>query len=142
MKKISLLSLLLTLLLLSCSGTGNNAEKNLKTLSAEDFKIELEKMSGDPQTVLLDIRTLPEYKSGALQNAELLDFYSDTFAQQLNALDKNKTYFIYCRSGNRSGQTMKMMEKAGFKRVYELGGGINSWLAKGYNTITVNKVTR
>ena len=74
MKKISLLSLLLTLLLLSCSGTGNNAEKNLKTLSAEDFKIELEKMSGDPQTVLLDIRTLPEYKSGALQNAELLDF--------------------------------------------------------------------
>lgn len=75
-----------------------------------------------PGVVLLDVRTPAEFAAGHLQGARNLDFRSAGFRQQIDQLDKRKTYVLYCASGNRSGQTTVLMEETGFKRVVNAGG--------------------
>ncbi len=96
-------------------------------LSAKDFAQKIEEYKNDPNTIILDVRTQDEFNQGHIEGAQNLDFYSPLFANELNSLDKNKRYFIYCRSGNRSGQTMQLMKQLGFKEVYNLQYGIKDW---------------
>lgn len=81
--------------------------------------------------VVLDVRTPEEFAEGRIAGAENIDFYANDFAIQLDSLDKEQPYFVYCRSGNRSAQTIETMRSLGFTEVYELEGGILSWLAAG-----------
>lgn len=87
--------------------------------------------AGNRNFVILDIRTPGEYRDGHIQNAVLLDFHSPSFRDNLAALDRNRTYFMYCRSGNRSGRALDMMGELGFMKVFELRGGIKAWLSSG-----------
>lgn len=84
-------------------------------------------LSEDTNNKLLDIRTAEEFMAGHLKHATNIDYYASDFQNQLGKLDKSQTYLIYCRSGNRSSTAVQMMKTLGFKRVYELEGGINSW---------------
>lgn len=76
--------------------------------------------------VLLDVRTPAEFASGHLTGARNIDFYNPAFVSELRKLDKNASYFVYCRSGSRSGQTLTLMKKEGFAKVTDLTGGIAS----------------
>ena len=89
-------------------------------------------LQDDPEFVLLDIRTTPEIDAGHLSGAVALDFYSDTYRDDLAALDRDLIYLIYCRTGNRTGQTYQIMEGLGFEQVYDMGGGITQLIAAGY----------
>lgn len=82
---------------------------------------------GAPNTVLLDVRTPAETAGGVITGALELDFRSADFAAEVAALDKDKTYLVYCASGGRSGKTCEMMEAAGFKNVVNLKGGYRAW---------------
>lgn len=77
--------------------------------------------------VLLDVRTPEEYDEGHLQDAVLIDFYEADFKDNLSALDRDLKYFVYCRSGNRSGQTIELMQEMSFSAVVGLEGGIGAW---------------
>jgi rhodanese-related sulfurtransferase len=57
----------------------------------------------------------------------MLDFYAPDFADRLAQLDPDVPYLIYCRSGNRSGQTLALMEDLGFTDVADVDGGILAW---------------
>lgn len=85
--------------------------------------------------VILDVRTPEEYANEHIAESVLLDFYADDFEDELDKLDKSKTYLVYCRSGNRSSKTMPVMEDLGFIEIYDMGGGINQWKAEGYPTV-------
>jgi phage shock protein E len=74
-----------------------------------------------PDTVVLDVRTPEEFASGHLEGAELLDLSGGEFAAALPSLDPQAEYVVYCRSGNRSGQAVALMEEAGFESVTDLG---------------------
>lgn len=77
---------------------------------------------------ILDVRTPAEFSAGHIANAINLDFYDTSqFSSSLDKLDKNRTYLIYCRSGNRSAQAMKLMKEKGFTSIFNLSGGIQSW---------------
>ncbi len=79
--------------------------------------------------VLLDVRTPDEYKAGHMAGSENINFYDADFAQKIAAKDKAKTYFVYCRSGGRSGKTAAMMKEAGFTKVYDMAGGMGAYEA-------------
>ena len=113
----------------------NNEAVNFKNLSAQDFKNLWEENKNNTNFVLLDVRTKDEFDAGHIDGAIQLDFYSPIFAQKLNELDKNKNYLIYCRSGNRSGQTLQLMKQLGFKNVYNLQYGIKSWAQAGFDLV-------
>ena len=63
----------------------------------------------------------------------------EAFKAGLAKLDKNKAYGVYCRSGHRSGNAMKMMHDMGFKEVYNLAGGMKGWLKAGYPSKVIPK---
>jgi rhodanese-related sulfurtransferase len=99
--------------------------KNYENLSGREFK---EKFLATPGAVLIDVRTPGEFRSGSIKGARNIDIMSATFASTINTLDKDKTYFMFCRTGNRSGQACTFMAKQGFK-VYNLAGTPNDWPA-------------
>lgn len=72
-------------------------------------------------TVVLDVRTADEYAGGHLKDAQLLDFNAGEVAAAIPTLDPEAEYVVYCRSGNRAGQAIKLMEQAGFTNVTNLG---------------------
>ncbi len=73
--------------------------------------------------VIIDVRTQGEYDAGHLADADFqFDFRSGEFESKLDSLDKSKTYYLYCRSGNRSGQSAKIMKDRGFENVHNIGG--------------------
>jgi rhodanese-related sulfurtransferase len=73
---------------------------------------------------VIDVRTPEEFAEGHIEGAQLIDFYSDTFAQEIAALDPDEEYLVYCRSGNRSGQTIAFMQQQGIDQVWDLQGGV------------------
>ncbi len=89
----------------------------------------------NPDFVIIDVRTPEEFSAEHIENASNIDFYSATFRDELDNLDKNKTYLIYCRSGGRSGSALDIMAELNFKEVYNILGGINQWKAEGLPTI-------
>lgn len=82
------------------------------------------------QAVLLDVRTPAEYEAGHLAGALLLNFKDPSFVQRLEKLPKDRPYFVYCRSGNRSHKAVAAMQAAGFRHIVELKGGILAWNAE------------
>ncbi len=85
--------------------------------------------------VILDVRTPEEFAEGHLEGAILIDFYEDNFADELAQLDPEVPYLLYCRSGNRSGQTAEMMGELGFNDVADVDGGILAWNEEGLPTV-------
>ena len=86
---------------------------------------------GPEDLVVLDVRTPEEFAEGHIDGAVQLDFYRPDFAEQLAQLDPSVPYVVYCRSGNRSGQTVPMMQDLGFTSVADVNGGILSWQGSG-----------
>ena len=86
--------------------------------------------------ITLDVRTPGEFMSGFIKGAKNIDFQSGNFETEIAALDKNVTYAVYCRSGNRSGQAVKVMHDAGFHNVYNLNGGVIDWSNAGMPLVT------
>jgi len=119
----------------SSKGADMTADKGaahtLKNISAQEANDMIQQRKADPNFVILDIRTPQEFAQGRIEGAINLDFYASNFKESLNALDKNKTYMMYCRSGNRSGKALGMMEGQNFTDVYNMTGGIGAWAQKG-----------
>ena len=78
---------------------------------------------------LIDVRTAGEYAAGHLANAKLIPVQE--FAQRLAEIDKNKPVLLYCRSGHRSGNALKILQDNGYKDAKHVEGGINAWQAAG-----------
>lgn len=86
----------------------------------------------DEDVVVLDIRTPPEVEQARIAEDVLhLDFHAPEFPQQLSELDRSRTYLMYCRSGQRSGNARAMMEDLGFQDVVDVRGGLIAWVDAG-----------
>ena len=107
----------------------SNREKNEKANAVENVDAEnFEKMiKEDENCVLLDVRTPMENKLLRIPNSLLIDIASPFFIPELDKLDRNKNYYLYCRSGNRSFQAGNQMLKMGFNNVWHLQPGIIGW---------------
>lgn len=124
----TLLGVLSALALLPTACGGSAAVAEGVVLVAPDRAAEV---AEEPGVVVLDVRTPEEYGEGHLGGALNLDFYAAGFGERLGELDRDATYVLYCRSGNRSATTAEMMRDLGFASVYEVDGGILAWLGAG-----------
>ena len=106
-------------LFLSCKGQETNT---IKKITAQELDVALiEKVQ------LIDVRTPAEFREGHIENATNIDVTGADFETKIQALDKSKPVYVYCRSGHRSNIASKKMEEAGFKQIYDLKGGIKAW---------------
>ena len=99
-----------------------------RTVAPRVFQYEFQ-LATNP--VLLDVRRPHEFAAGKIEGARLLDYYAADFKEKLAALPRNGIHFIYCRSGGRSGDVLKMMEQMGFAKIFNLAGGIEAWKSEG-----------
>jgi rhodanese-related sulfurtransferase len=83
--------------------------------------------ANDQAWVTLDVRTPAEFGGGHVPGASNVDFYDPQFRARLDALAKDKSYVVYCHTGNRSGQATALMHQLGFKHVYDVQGGLAAW---------------
>ena len=115
---------LIFLFFLSCVYSPNNAYKMINLSETEWVKLHDE----TEKSVIIDVRTDDEFSTGYIKGAVNIDFYKgNEFISEIEKLEKSKAYFIYCKSGARSGQTCELMKQKGFKKVYNLKGGILGW---------------
>jgi len=90
----------------------------------------IEKHARNNILILIDVRTPAEFAAGHLNGALNLNLNAPDFADRLNELDKTKIYLVYCIGGVRSARAMQIMQKKGFRQVYNLSGGLSKWQAE------------
>ena len=92
---------------------------------------EFSKKIAESGVVTLDVRTAEEIAEGYIEGSQSIDFYLEDFEIEINTLDKQLTYAVYCRSGKRSGKAIEIMQEAGFHNLFNLDGGIIDWANAG-----------
>lgn len=108
-----------------------SSKKGINEFEPEKAFIEIENHQHNPDFLVLDVRTPKEYQKEHLKNAQLLNVKSSNFEDELEKMDKNKKYFIYCKTGRRGSKAVELMQKHGYKKVFNISGGINKWKSKG-----------
>lgn len=84
----------------------------------------------NPDTYLLDVRTLGEYTQKRIKGAHLIPI--DQVQNRINELPKNKPIIVYCETGMRSAQVGRYLDSLGYKGVSNLSQGIMGWQVRGY----------
>jgi len=99
----------------------NSTESTVQVISAEEAK----KMMDEEEVIIVDVRTKEEYLEAHIEGSVLLtlDTIPDKAEEVLS--DKDKTYLIYCRSGNRSNQAAKELVAMGYQKIFDFGGIID-----------------
>ena len=88
----------------------------------------------DKNAVILDVRTPEEFDEVRIPNSKNIDFYNpEYFMDEIQKLDRELSYYVYCRSGVRSANSCQLMNELGFKKVYNLLGGIIEWNGEVHN---------
>ncbi|MDH7913223.1 rhodanese-like domain-containing protein [Winogradskyella sp. SYSU M77433] len=124
MKKLSLICCLLVAISFTTSCINKSYEDaEVKLVTAEEMQTILD--TEDVQ--LVDVRTPEEFEEVRIVDSQNIDFNSPTFDEDITKLDKEKPVILYCKGGNRSAKCAKKLKDAGFKKVYDLEGGISKW---------------
>lgn len=125
MKFHSIFLAIICFAILSCNGQNS---KEIKTVNSKDFA---EKIAATSNPQILDVRTPEEFIPDHIDNATNIDWLGNTFASEVEKLDKSQPVFVYCKSGGRSQKAAEKLNKLGFKTIYQLDGGMLKWDAEG-----------
>lgn len=110
---------------LTHAGVGNVNDGVLHISATQTAQL----LKNNPDIKVLDVRTQWEYNRGHISDAVQINYYSFGFKNALNTLDKNATWVVHCKSGVRSGNTLSLMKKAGFKSIIHMDDGSDGWRA-------------
>ena len=103
---------------------GGSAVTNVSVGKAQTL---LKERAGKADFVILDVRTPEEFAEGHIDGAVNLDVQARDFEKKLRALDRKKSYLVYCRTGNRSRKATVAMEALGFRSIFHMNEGIVKW---------------
>ncbi|MDY3547931.1 rhodanese-like domain-containing protein [Riemerella anatipestifer] len=112
----------LALGLTSCQTT--NKAKNTRIIVCEldietTSKTNVPKVINTPNSILVDVRTPEEFAEGSANGA--INIPLDQLENHLDKLNPSQDIVLFCRSGRRSEEAKSILEKHGFKKVYNAG---------------------
>ena len=81
-------------------------------------------------STVLDVRTVQEFDRGHIEGA--INIPVDELQDRLEELDRSDDILVYCKSGIRSSQAVKILAENGFSMVYNMLGGIEAWIQAEY----------
>ncbi len=116
--------LLLALSLLVTAAFAADSAKHVQAAEAA-------KIIAEGNVVIVDVRTVDEFKEGHIKGAKNIDIMGDDFEKQVAALDKDKPTLVHCQAGGRSMRALKVFEKLGFTKLIHLDEGFGGWEAAG-----------
>lgn len=97
---------------------------------------EMQELQKDKSIPVVDVRTAKAHALESIPNSQNIDFNSPNFEEEVSKLDKNKPVILYCGTGRSSAKCASKLEDAGFKKIYELKGGISRWKYEGFDVET------
>lgn len=106
----------------SCLESGSK-QTEIRLVTAD----EMESILQVEDVQLVDVRSPEEFEEIHLTNAQNIDFNSPTFDDDITRLDKEKPVILYCKGGITSAKCAKKLKDAGFKKIYDLEGGLSKW---------------
>jgi rhodanese-related sulfurtransferase len=98
--------------------------------SQEAFKL-IQDNKGKSDFIILDVRTPEEFAGGHIEGAINISTRQANFNAEIEKLNKNNTYLVYCRTGNRSTEAVGIMTGLHFTRIYHMVNGITEWTNAG-----------
>lgn len=113
-------------------------KKIARSVEKNDIDIEELKKMIEKDAILLDVRSPQEYKEGHLEGSYLIPEYELKAKAQEILFDKERPIVVYCSSGNRSKKAQKLLEKMGYKNVYNLHGGLEKMENNGYQGLIIS----
>lgn len=119
MNKLFVVISVVFILISSC-----DIRKNQNDISIDELKKKI--LTDD--FILVDVRTSEEYRDGHLEGSVNIDYFSDDFSNEIKQLGLETPIVLYCRSGNRSGESMSIMYDLGFVELRNFKGGYNEWI--------------
>lgn len=109
----------------STANTTQTTSTSVITLTAREFAAK------SPAGTILDVRTAGEVAQGKIEGAQVIDFYSSDFLDQVSQISKDQEVYLYCAVGARSEEAARMLLQQGYTKVYHLQGGIQAWSQEG-----------
>jgi len=86
-----------------------------------------EQLKKEERPVLLDVRTAEEFAGGSMPGAQNMDYLGESFWEEFEQLEPNRPVYVFCRTERRSLRVCTLLQNAGFKKVYNLDGGLIHW---------------
>ena len=131
----ALAALALVPFLLALLGCGGDAAEVPTATKGEVTTIDAEQaaalIESDREILVIDVRTVDEYRSGHMVGAQNIDAGdAGLWERRTSALDRDQPTIVYCQSGRRSAEAAQRLVDAGFTEVYDLGG-IQDWFDGG-----------
>ena len=123
-----------TLVMVGCA-TEETPSQTIKDITPREAFELIQKRQGSADFEIIDVRTPEEFDGGHIENATLINYYAADFEAQIERLDKDRTYVIYCRSGGRSAGARETMRELGFREVHNVLGGIIRWTEEGFPVV-------
>ena len=113
----------------------NSVKQKKVRLSEDIFPVEawelISNSREDDDVIIIDVSTPQEYKDLHLEGAINMNLISRFFKTRLDVMDKSRTYVVYCKLGGRSKIAQKLMQRLGFRTVYNIVGGTILWKEEG-----------
>lgn len=104
------------------------AKNEIKQVSVGEAKQAVDEKNAQ----FIDVRTDAEYAGGHAPKAA--NFPLDALEKDLTKLDKDKPVYLICQTGRRSRKGAEILQKAGFKEIYNIQGGTSAWIDAGLPT--------
>lgn len=113
---------------------GNSGYANV---TPEEAYALIQSHQGNPNFIILDVRSAEEFAAGHIENAlSLCVLCSDpAFRAGIVDYDRSSPILVYCRTGRRSATASSILVQEGFTNVYNMTGGITAWQAAGLPVI-------
>ena len=115
-----------------CDKQTDTIIKNLSVAQADSL---MQTNIGNPNFVIIDVRTPGEYNAGYIQGAININYNAANFGAIIDTLNKNKMYLVYCGSGTRSAKARDTMDAKHFTEVYNMLGGTSAWVGAGHSLV-------
>ena len=133
-----LLGLNLIFLVITCLIVWYPGSLTSKSYAAETFKnvsvFEAKYMIDDRKvSLILDVRTDVEYAQSHIRDAVLIPLM--VLSKRVHELKRDQRILVYCYKGNRSKTACEYLASKGFKHIYNMLGGIDSWIEEGYEVV-------
>lgn len=128
---------LLTVALAACAASesptgleGEDPAQSAQTLVVREISIDRAYQLYQDKVAFLDVRTPEEWNDAHVPGSTLLPL--EDLEARAGELPRDLELVVYCRSGNRSAEAATILMEAGFSDVYSMDGGLNDWIAAGY----------
>lgn len=97
-------------------------------LKSPDINQGVEACRNTAGAVLLDVRTVEEYREGYISGSRNVPLQSIDRVSDLIP-DRETPLYVYCRSGARSSQAVSLLQQMGYSKAKNIGG-ITAWKGK------------